>query len=180
MIIEARAHTIFRLTNQEIRAMNNEIKKKVEKRIGEGADFLADKVRDSIIETQSIAYIVPSKKGDGTDHPVSKPGFPPNEDTGRLREGVWSGSHIGNYQGAPEVLAMLGVTAISDEDRKDYAKRLELGIGVLRRPFFYDTILKNIKSKEIKKIFNQIRHLVNNILTKRSSLHYPGAGKKVS
>ena len=180
MVIEVRAKRIFSLNPYEISELDKFVQKKIQSKMQEGVDFLKKKVAGVILKEQSRSYQVPSRKKDGSLHWVSKPGFPPNEDTGNLRRGLWSGAHIGPYRGSSEVLASLGINAFDPDTREEYSARLEYGIGVLRRPYFYDTIVKNVRDPKMQKYYDQIRYTVINELEGKAMMSYPGLGKKVS
>ena len=124
MVIEVRARRIFSLNPQEISQLDKFVQKKIQSKMQEGVEFLKKKVAGVILNEQSRYYRVPSLKKDGSWHWVSKPGMPPNEDTGNLRRGLWAGAHIGPYKGGAEVLASLGINAFDPETREEYSARL--------------------------------------------------------
>ena len=91
-------------------------------------------------------------------HTASLPGFPPNQDTGNLARSV-------KLRGS---LRQDNLELVADIK---YGIFLEAGTEHIRpRPFFYDTILKRIKTKSFQNRMNQVTDAIYNEMTGKQGL----------
>lgn len=198
MQLDIREVNTFKLKAGDISRLELSVKRKLEKRMNQEVDVIKKKLGKVITTKQSKGRAYRSRKGGaystssspegypqagvvsdrgktGNIHYASKPGFPPNEDTGDLRRGIWSRSKVLPHQ----ILSIFGIMAIG-KDGADYASKLEFGHGkVAPRPFFRKTVLKAIKSKRYAKAFRQIHYLIRNEIKSKSQKVYPGKGRKI-
>ena len=90
-------------------------------------------------------------------HVASRPGFPPNEDTGHLRQGVSSRLNRQNKS--------ITISVKPKNEPYDYAPALEYGTKKMApRPFFLSTIKKHIKSADYQKAIKQVMYSIANEL----------------
>ena len=110
-------------------------------------------------------------------HIASVGGFPPNEDTGKLRQGTI------HYPKARKTGRSLVESTISSDARRagasvNYAIYLEDGtVRMKARPFFYSTILNTIFKAKFQKIIRQVQYRVENVL--RGKVIRPGRRRVV-
>ena len=150
-------NSVFIFRPQELERVGDKVKKEIEKKIFQESQALSSEIGSVIKKRQSVKNWVRSRTGSGL-HAVSKPGFPPNEDTGALRRGL--------FVKKTGVGIMLGVAVRAV---KDYSGFLEYGTKrMLPRPYFYPTILSSLKRPRWKKAIRQIFFLVQNSLEKEA------------
>ena len=95
-------------------------------------------------------------------HVASLPGFPPNEDTGHLRQGVMIKSALKSK------VPFIELSVSPKNELRDYAPYLEFGTKSMEpRPFFYTTIEKAVKSPLFQKAIRQVQFAIKNDLQGR-------------
>ncbi len=140
----------FKTSRSELNKISKQGSKRIFNKIVEESSGIKKEIQNVIKTRQSIGRPYPSRKPTGGIHFASRPGYPPNEDTGDLRRSVKSRSNMAKY-----------FVEISAE--KLYAHPLEFGHeNVAKRPYFYSTIKKRVKSKSFKQAIFQVTHAVAN------------------
>ena len=151
MEIKISANSIFMQPPHRIKKSVYVTQRAVIKKMASEMVYVKSLLSKVIKKRQSSGRTYPSRKGDGSIHIASLPGFPPNEDTGNLRRSIYiKKDYIG-------LSVKLGI------DIK-YAEYLEFGSGnIAERPYFFKTINdKYFKSAGYKKALFQITHIIKN------------------
>ena len=160
MDLKIKAQNMFIVSNHDINRVSRLAQKKILERLREGSEIIKKDLQ-AVIKTQQSSGRVYRRKG--RFHTASKPGYPPNEDTGELRRSFYS-------RKLPSKLEVrIGAFYGTGADKETYAEYLERGTknkdGSLRmaaRPFFYNTILKRVRRASFQKRIKQILFIVKN------------------
>ena len=176
--MEIRAKSLFLVSNHDINRISERAMMRLSGALKNETEVITEQIAQKIKEQQSKGRAYPSRKNPGQFHFASLPGYPPNEDTGRLRRGIYT-----KKQGAGNALNFVFGIRARGEDGQDYASRLEYGDPARRlepRPFFSSTVLERIRSAGFKKRFNQVHYLIKNEIQGLMVKKYAGKGKKIA
>lgn len=149
--------------SSDVSKIESHILKKIAVNMNEGSTILKKDISKVLGGYKSLGRLY--RRPGGRIHVASLPGYPPNEDTGKLKLGVFFKRAKKTAQSVIE--SFIGVDPTRAGAKKDYAGYMEYGTRKIKpRPYFFDTIELSIRNenKGVGKIIRQIRATVANVL----------------
>ena len=158
---------VFVPIGSDIKNIDNEILNKLVRHINIGSKQLVLHIKDMIRKRQSLGRRY--SRGGGKYHIASLPGYPPNDDTGKLRKGTYYKPAVKNTTQSV-IESYIETNPMRAGAIDNYAVYLESGTKRMeKRPFFYTGIDKRIKDTtadiNILKMIRQVSATIQNVMS---------------
>ena len=156
--IKITAHGLFLTSSAEVDRLTTRAFRQISSRIDGEMHKMRDRIRKQLHPPKSKGRQYPSRRpGSRKMHTASLPGYPPNMDTGILRQSIRVTGSLKRGDKALEAAVLPPLV--------DYAMVLEHGSKHIEpRPFFYVTIDKMLKTGRFQKVMRAVSSAILNDL----------------
>ena len=165
MDLKVTANGIFMTDVATMSRLSARTKREVRGMIKKQMGIIQANMRGKLFPWRSHGRQYPSRRARGGIHTASLPGYPPNQDTGKLRKG------INVVKKDPDNLLLVSRVP---PPNPDYGIYLEFGSNVggklQPRPFFYKTIQETVRSRAFKFAIRQVGYAIRNELEAQNGI----------